>query len=63
MCLHVKKVGMGCRQREAEVQEWMESASQSDRGLEDAQAKVNLVGFSQFTYHVCGATAKQAVTK
>lgn len=36
---------MVCRQREAEVQEWMESASQSDRGLEEAQAKSTLVGF------------------
>lgn len=34
-----------CRQREAEVQEWMESASQSDRGFEEAQAKSNLVSF------------------
>ena len=32
-----------CRQRESEVEEWMETASQSDRGVEEAQAKSNQV--------------------
>lgn len=41
-----------CRQREAEVQEWMESASQSDRGHEEAQAKSNHVGFIR-KVHLC----------
>ena len=36
---------LNCRLREAEVQEWMESASQSDRGFEEAQAKGHQVGF------------------
>ena len=45
VCTAAKEVGMVCRQREAEVQEWMESASQSDRGLEEAHAKSTLVSF------------------
>lgn len=28
-----------CRARESEVQEWMETATQSDRGLEEAKAR------------------------
>lgn len=49
----VKKGDTVCRQREAEVQEWIESASLSDRGLEEAQAKSTLVGFSTpHRYHV-----------
>lgn len=40
-----KDVNSVCRQRETEVQAWMESASQSDRGFEEAQAKSNHVGF------------------
>lgn len=54
---------MVCRQREAEVQEWMESASQSDRGLEEAQAKNTLVGFHFHTetlHQVCVAIANHA---
>ena len=38
-------MNLACRQREVEVQEWMESASQSGRGLEDALSKSNQVKF------------------
>lgn len=44
-CCGIAKHPLDCRLREAEVQKCMESASQSDRGFEEAQAKGHQVGF------------------